>query len=549
MDILSLPLPAGQPLAEAYTNHKDSAIIKLFGSHPREDEDWINRAKWLEANVDNRVSAEALAVVLRDFNKRYNDHPQVERGISLIAGGAAVIVGGQQAGLWTGPMLVIYKAITILQSARHASKIVGQPVVPVFWIAGEDHDWDEANHAYVDSREDGIRKIALDRPAGPRTAVSRTGLAKADLLQVVDQLAAILEDTAFKQELLARLTTYAEQSDTLSNGFAYFMGELFGEQGLVLIDADDPAVRQLEAPMFQQMIERNDELEAAYLSGAAAIVERGYHAQADVVPGGANLFLFHADQEGQAGERTLLYKQEGKFVNRKGTFSYTREELLESLANNPSSFSNNVLTRPLMQDYLLPVLGAVLGQGEIAYWALTAEAFRCMGMRMPIIVPRMSFTWIEGTIAKHMDGFDLTFEDVIMRFEERRRSWLQERDEWSIGERFAAMRAEFNALYSPLLQVAGEIESGLTPLAETNKRKIMEQMAFMETRMQEAHTRRFDTVLKRLDRVASSLWPEGKPQERVLNVTVLLNRYGKEWLTAMLELPYDPLGGHRVIYL
>lgn len=542
-------LPVGQPLADAYVNRTDRNVINVFGSHPENEESWRQRAAMLAGNTGNRVPAKALADTLRAFNARFNDSTEVHKGIDAIGEGAPVIVGGQQAGLWTGPLLVIHKAVTVIQAARFAAEAIGEPVVPVFWIAGEDHDWDEVNHALVVTAEQGLMKIAVERPPGVRTSVSQTKLAKEAMSEAIRQLSVSLEDTEFKQRLIEQLTKHAAGSETLTEWFAFVMGELFGEYGLVLLDSDDPAIRRLEAPMFHRMVEQNDELEEAYVRGAAAVRELGYVEQAEVAQGGANLFLFLAEEGEQAGERTLLFKRNGRFKNRKGTVSLSREELLGILEKTPERFSNNVLTRPLMQDYVLPVLGTVLGHGEIAYWALTAEAFRTFGMQMPIIVPRMSFTMVEGTIAKHMLKYDLTFEDVVFRFEARKQAWLKERDELSIDERFEDIKQKFAQLYDPLIEMAASVQSGLADLGEKNKRRIVEQIAYMEMRTKDAHASRFDAALRQLERISLSLWPGGKPQERVVNMSVYWNRYGTGWIDTLLEVPYVPSGSHRLIYL
>lgn len=551
MEIESVQLPFGQPLTEQYVKRTNPKVESIFGSHPADDRAWTDRLRQLKEHTSRRIPADRLAAMLERYNTRVNGHRSVISNIQAIANGAPVIVGGQQAGLWTGPLLVIHKAVTIIAAAREASLLTGETVIPVFWIAGEDHDWDEANHAIIHG-DAGINKIAIDRPSGSRTSVSRTELTRETFLEAVEQLKSSLPDTGFKPDLIASLTGFAEQSRTMSDLFALTMGWLFGDQGLVLLDSDDPALRELEAPMFQMIIERNDELEQAYLTGAEAVRGLGFEPQADAQEGSANLVLFLDPQdENGAGipERTLLYKREGRFENRKGTFSCSREELMSIAVNTPSRLSNNVLTRPVMQDYVLPVLATVLGAGEIAYWALTAPAFRMLDMQMPIIMPRMSFTLVEGTIAKHMLKYDLTFDDVAFRFPERKETWLKEQDDVDIDGRFAEAKRYFAEMYDPLLDTIGSIETGLSLLGEVNKRRITEQIEYLEKRTKEAHARRFETVTRQLDRIATALWPAGQPQERVVNISVYWNLYGRSWLDRLLELPLDRCGGHRMIYI
>ncbi|MNZ73044.1 putative cysteine ligase BshC [compost metagenome] len=436
--------------------------------------------------------------------------------------------------------------MSIIGAAKSASEQLGRPVIPVFWIAGEDHDWDEANHSYFLTPEQELKKLSASRPEGARTSVSRTAISPEDWEMLIKDLEETLPHSEFKPELLDELRGMAARASSLSDMFASMLSRLFGKEGLVLLDADDSLLRQLESPMFRTLIERNDELEQAYMAAAQQVKDLGYSLQAEVVPGSANLFLF---QEEHGHERTLLHKHEDGFRDRKGTLFLSQEQLLRIADEQPQQLSNNVLTRPLMQDYLFPVLATVLGPGEIAYWALTGQAFRKLGMEMPIIVPRMSYTLVEGTIAKHMEKYELSFEDVMERFGERKEQWLKEQDGLSIEQQYAAVRSSFEELYKPLLALSASIQPGLAKLGETNMQKIVEQINYMGSKTMDAYNKQFEASTRQLDRIHLSIKPSGKPQERVLNMTAYWNRYSMAWLDKLLEAPYSRTGGHYIVYL
>ncbi|WP_168120677.1 bacillithiol biosynthesis cysteine-adding enzyme BshC [Paenibacillus sp. HB172176] len=539
-------LKSAQPLTEAYTNRTDPRIEALYGYHAGNEQDWTKRLDSLRKNGSTRADASSLAEVLRAYNEKAGGSAKTMEGIELLSGGAPVVIGGQQASLWTGPLLVIHKAVSILGAAKSAGQQLGTPVVPVFWIAGEDHDWDEANHAYVITAEQELSKLTAERPQGPRTSVSRSLVSEEQWRQLADELEQALPHSEFKGPLLEQIRQSSEHCSSLSELFAKMLTMLFGNDGLVLLDADDPQLRKLEAPMFQQMLLRNDELEEAYVSAAHHVKELGYALQADVNEGSANLFLFNKDN---GDERTLLYKRDGGFEDRKGSASWSKEELLQILEEHPQQFSNNVLTRPIMQDYLFPVLATVLGPGEIAYWALTGGAFRVLGMEMPIIVPRMSFTLIEGTIAKYMTKYELSFADVMERFEERKEQWLKEQDELAIEQKFGEVKTAFAEMYEPLLQMASNIQPGLAKLGDTNKQKILEQIGFLESKTTDAFNKQFEASIRQLERIRLAILPGGKPQERMLTMAVYWNRYGDAWLQKIMEVPYCRTGGHEIVFL
>ncbi|SDW87278.1 bacillithiol biosynthesis cysteine-adding enzyme BshC [Paenibacillus sp. CF384] len=541
MIIDTVQLPFGQPVTEAYIHRSHPGVEALFGSHAAEHTHWKRRMSWLSENAHKRTDARLLGDTLQTYNTRYNNEAAVMANIDAIRSGAPVIVTGQQAGLWTGPMLVIHKAVTTISAAKEASARLGSIVVPVFWIAGEDHDFDEVNHAYVRGEAAALTRLAVQRPKGARTAVSRTKITQETFTEAVQLLSTALPDTSFKPELLEKLGQFAKQSETLSELFAYLLGWLFGSQGLILLDADDAAIRKLEAPMFGQMLARNDELESAYFHSASQLREHGFTPAADVTQGSANLFLF--DEE----ERILLHKQEGQYRNRKGTKSWPVEQLREWAEHEPQRFSNNVLTRPIMQDYVLPVLAAVLGPGEVAYWSLTGEAFKVLGMQMPIVVPRMSFTLVEDKTSKYMSKYGLSFEEVAFRFKACREAWLKERDETGIEAGFAAALAGIEALYEPVKALTVSVENGLGDLTDQNLLRIKDQISYLEKRTMDAHAKKFGAALRQLDWIALSLWPEGKPQERVLNMMEFYNSYGRSWIDKLLDIPYDQQSGHHLI--
>ncbi len=546
MELETYPFISAQPLTEAYVHRTDAHVEDLFGYHAGVEEDWNKRLKRLESSASLRASAAEVGSVLRAYNERFSQEASMLASLTAFENGSPVVIGGQQAGLWTGPLLVIHKAVSIIQAARSASEQLGCPVVPVFWIAGEDHDWDEANHTYVPTAEQELRKLTVARPGEARTSVSRTKLSEETLQQLLEDLEQALPHSEFKPVLLEKLRLMALSSHSLSELFAHILSYLFAKEGLILVDADDPQLRIVEGPMFRRLIERNDDLEQAYIAASSQVKELGYAAQAEVSAGSANLFVFRTDRE---EERMLLYKTDGRFHDRKETAEWTKHQLLQLADEQPHLLSNNVLTRPLMQDYVFPVLAAVLGHGEIAYWALTGEAFRTLEMEMPIIVPRMSYTLVEGIIAKNMAKYELSFADVMERFDELKEAWLKRQDDLALETKFGEVKQTFEQMYTPLLELATSIQPGLSKLGEMNLNKIIEQISYMETKTTDAYMKQFEASTRQMERIRLSIKPNGKTQERVVSMLAYWNRYGESWLEKIMESPYNRVGEHHIIYL
>lgn len=543
MNIVPEPLSLVSQLAHDYIHHFER-VSGFYGEDYRGEQGYAKRARWLDLSEDKRVSRKALTDCLRMYNTKHNDHPAVHKSLQLLEQpGTLTMVGGQQSGLFTGPLLVVYKAMTVIQAARDAEERLNRAVVPVFWIAGEDHDWDEANHTYFLSQEQKLSKIKLEAKDGLRTSVSYTDVAEEDWSEMLKELQNQLADSEFKADLLNLARETFNESSNLSEAFAKFISQMFGKYGLILLDSADPALRKLEVPVFESLIARNESLGLSYQQAARDIAGLGYEVQADVSENGANLFYLHE------GRRLLLYREGRMFTDRKGRVSLTDEELLHDLNQHPERFSNNVLTRPIMQDSLLPVLGTILGPGEISYWAITRYAFTDLGLQMPLIIPRMSFTMIDDTIRKLMDRYELSFTDVQHRLSEKREAWLASKDELNLEARFDETRKQFEELYQPLIEDLGRMQSGLLKLGQTNKDKILGQMDYLLTKSRKALELQHEAALAQWNRIEQTLLPEGKPQERVYNILEYMNRYGMNLVDRLMEIPYEASGIHRVVYV
>jgi bacillithiol biosynthesis cysteine-adding enzyme BshC len=545
LKVESVHWKSSQPLTEDYVR-RYGFVEALFDYNPWDTSSWEQRADWLDRERRFSADRKELAEVMHKFNQQIGGAPEATAAIEQLKDAQTLcIVGGQQAGLFTGQALVIYKAVTLIRTARLASAKLKRPVVPVFWIAGEDHDFDEVNHMYYLSQDAQVTKIKIDHPTGKRSSVSRVAISWEQWEEALQQLDASLIPTEFKAEWMDSLRTIASESRSLVDFFARMMAKLFSSHGLVIMNSDDPELRRLESPMFHKLLEEHEALHAAVHKGKEKVESLGYVPQVELQERNANLFVIDGD------ERILLYADDASdgFTDRKRERSYSREQLLDWAESAPERLSNNVMTRPLMQDYVFPVLGTVLGPGEVAYWALTREAFHHVGMRMPVVVPRMEFTLLEGIVQKNMVKYNLSLEDVLYRLEEKQQEWLREQDALKLDERFAQVKAQFKDSYQPLVELISGINPGLGKLGDTNMTKIVEQIDFLEQKAADAVRTQFDASLRQFQRVGLSVLPLGKPQERVYNIIAYLNKYGSGWLDELLDSELEPDGQHKIIYL
>lgn len=532
-----------QPLAEDY-NHHFTRVQELYDFNPWEEGSLQRRADWVRSSGTAQADRAALIQALKEYNHRLNQPPEALRAVeALESPDALAVVGGQQAGLFGGPLLVLYKAITILQVAKQAADQLSCPVIPVFWIAGEDHDWDEANHMYYFGHNLTLQKIRLNGRKNVRTSVSRTVVTSSDWMKALRQLDHSLMDSPHKGELLLEISNTLEDDPSLSLAFGRWMSKLFGKYGLVLTDSDDPNLRKLESPFFEKLISRNTELRSALKNGEDRVKALGYHPQVSIEENQAHLFLFHED----TGERQLLFKDGEIFTDKRGFLKYSPNHLGDLAFCSPERFSNNVMTRPLMQEFLFPVLCTVLGGAEIAYWGLTREAFHLFGMKLPILIPRAGVTLVTDSVHKWMKTHAIRKEDIMAGLEARKEEWLREQRPVDYPGHFEKVRRQFKEIYDPLLDSISAMNKGLKTLGEINMDHILKQVRYLEEKTEQAHRTKYDKAIRQWERLTQSLTPMGKPQERVLNACAFLNQYGNAWLNDLVETQL-PLGGKHSVY-
>ncbi|MBD8496753.1 bacillithiol biosynthesis cysteine-adding enzyme BshC [Paenibacillus arenosi] len=536
----TLPVPVSQQLAKLYIERDPVVVEQFYEFHP--DEDWHKRVSWVDEAAHRRADRFELVKVLTQYQQKVNNHPEAIRSLERLQDSQAlVVVGGQQGGLLGGPLLVVYKAISIIRMAQEAEQRLERPVIPVFWLAGEDHDFDEVNHTYMLSSQAGIQRIRLEHSPSGRQPVSYYHVDESDWDAVIGQLEELLPATEFKAPMLERYRMIMQESSSLTEACARLLSYMFGEIGLVLLDSADEHLRALEGPLFKSIIQQQDALQQAYAQSEQRMRAAGYPIQADHAEESANLFVL------EQGERVLLMHQEGVFADRKRTIQYSQAQLEQLTEQHPERFSNNVMTRPLMQEYLFPVLATVLGAGEIAYWAQTKDAFSAIGMKMPIIWPRMAFTCVEGTLQKLLNKYELQVEHICNQYEAKRNEWLASQDELKLDERFAQLRGDVEHQYAELLSVLNQSLPTLGKLGDMNRDKVLEQIDYLHNRSQDALKKQHESGLRQWERLKLALWPLDRPQERVFNMALYENRYGADWYKVIMDAPVVWQGEHRLV--
>ena len=441
----------------------------------------------IPAGNPRRVHPDVLASVLPG--------PGRER---LAAGEVLTVTTGQQPALFTGPLYTVYKALSALALAVRLERDRGVPVVPVFWVAGDDHDFAEANHAAVLGRDGELVRIVLrERPhEAPQQPLFRELLGP-EIRSALDALDAALPDSECKPEVRRWLESCYRPEANIADAGAEALHQLLGGRGggLAVFRAHDRSAKRAAAPWMLKALD-------------------------ETLPDGLTPVMV----EGQLG-RDRLRKDGSEFVTRRSGERLTRAQLEAIAADTPERLSPNVLLRPVIEAALFPTLAYVGGPGEMEYLPEAAPLFSSLGVAPQAYVPRWSGLIIEARVdkilSKHgltpadFDGPAGTLESRIAKAElppELAASLKELRED--VESRFARISGEVQQLDPTLERTVQSARNAALAGANEIEKKLVATLK-----------RTQGTLVSQLTRARAALRPDGKPQERVLTAASLLARY------------------------
>ncbi len=440
-----------------------------------------------------RVSADVLAAVLPG--------PGRER---LAAGEVLVVTTGQQPGLFTGPLYTIHKALSAMSLARRLERERKVPVVPVFWVAGDDHDFAEGNHAYVlNAAGEVVRIVLRERPAdGPLLPLYRE-MCGPEITTALAQLRAALPDTEFKADVLAWLEAAYRPDTNLADACAEAINRLLGPRGLAVFKAHDPAAKRAAAPFLLRALDVT-------------------------LPDGLSPVLV----EGSAGRDRLRSEGDGPVTRRSGE-RFTAEALKRIAAESPERLSPNVLLRPVIEAALFPTVAYAAGPGELAYLPQAAPLYAHLGVTPQTPVPRWSGYLLESRVEKVLERNGLTAADFAGPPGALEARLARGAVPSEIVETLVRLRAEIDLHYERLTTAIARIDPTLERTVQSARNAALAGTHEIEKKLVATLKRANETLAGQLARARAALAPEGKPQERVLTVASFLARYGPGLIDAI----------------
>lgn len=538
MKLEQISLPVNNGLLADYWS-EDATIHKFFDYKYNEDS-FFERASYLQ---NRTYDTKQLAEIIRTYLNRFGIHPAADKHLQELEEGALVVVGGQQAGVLTGPLYSAHKAISVILLAKEQRERLQIPVVPLFWIAGEDHDLEEINHTYTIVKGE-PKKRGYSERSKRKTMASTTFLNQEAMEQFVRTVFKDFGETAYTEGLMADVIAHIQTSKTFTDFFTSLMNDLFAKHGLLMIDAANESFRQYEKPFFTAIIEQNEQIANVVVMQERALAEAGYGTPIEAVEHSANLFYV------QDGERFLLERKGNQFSNALAPVKLTKEELLHLATNHPAHLSNNVVTRPLMQEMTIPVLAFIGGPGELAYWATLKEAFAVLDLQMPIFAPRLNITLETRQVQTILTQQELSFSDIYEgKGQQQKKAFIASIQDKEATNHIQQMNELLEKQYEQLLQHLETQQLDVKKIVEKNKMYHTQQFDYLRNQISRQVLQKHEVILHQFNVLTSELLPEGGFQERVYNPYQYLNSYGPTLIDDLLELKMSISAQHHIVVL
>jgi bacillithiol biosynthesis cysteine-adding enzyme BshC len=517
-----------QKVARFYTNYGRS--VEPLADHARR----IGQQQFDRKRVPD---------ALERINRRVGSPELTFKHIDMLRRpGSVAIVTGQQAGLFTGPLYTIHKALTVIKLAA-CLRDQGVEAAPVFWVASEDHDYEEVNHCRVIDREGRLKQIRYEASGHKADEpVGRVELCEG-INATIDEIVASLAASEFMPSLERDLRESYAQGVGFADAFGRLMARLFREYGVVLLDPLDEELKQVAAPLYSEALQKSSDIARALVARSRDLEEAGYHAQIHVSDDMVPLFIM------DDGRRAAITQQDDRFTVKGSGHTFSKDELVELAARCPNCFSPNVTLRPVVQDYLLPTAAYIGGPAEIAYFAQLRAVYETLGRQEPCVLPRASLTIVEGRHQKTMKKYGLELQDFFDGLHPAVTKVVEQSLDRNIADAFTETERTLNEHLDKLDETLKKTDATLSDLLETARAKMMYQLEHLRTRFIHASAHREQTVYRQIERAFTTLYPDKNLQERELNVYYFLSRYGPTLIEELYDAAELGFSNHKIVYI
>lgn len=433
------------------------------------------------------------------------------------------IATGHQLNLFTGPLYFFYKIISTINLCKELKETYPkQNFVPVYWMATEDHDFEEINFFNFESK-----KIRWQRETSG--AVGELDLG--GLQQIAEVFASHL-NTSKNAESLKKLFHEAYTNHTnLTDATRYLVNELFSETGLVILDGNDKELKRLFIPYAkEELLNQTSFNNVIETSKHLNNLPENYKIQ--VNPREINLFYLNENLR----ERIVFEDEKYRVLNTEITWS--KSELLKHLDEEPERFSPNVILRPLYQEVVLPNLCYIGGGGELAYWFQLKSNFEAQQVPFPVLLLRNSALLVSEKQQKKVEKLNLTIADLFLNQNVLIEKLTRKHSEIEID--FSKQKAFLKKQFEDLNVLAKKTDKSFIGAVSAQEKKQIKGLENLEKRLLKAQKRKLKEILDRVVELQNELFPNQSLQERQANFSEFYLEFGDQFIQQLM-LNLQPL--------
>ncbi len=485
----------------------------------RDKEEYI---KLFKKRADLQIETRNLIsqILLRQYSGKEISEKTSENISLLKEKKTLAVVTGQQLGILGGPLYTFYKIITAIKLCNNLNERYDDfSFVPVFWLEGDDHDFEEVKSINIIDENNNLKKISYEDEVPEDENKGSVGFLKLNsyINRFFDELNIVLRDTEFKNEIMSKLKSFYSEGRTFKDAFRDLLAWTFDSYGLVIFDPQDEEVKKILKPIFKKEIS-DFRTHTEKLVNISAKLEEEYHAQVKVRP--VNLF-YHTDEG-----RYLIEPVENEFRLKRKRKKFTYDELINLIENEPAKFSPNVLLRPIAQDYLLPTAFYVGGPSEVSYFAQVMPLYSIYQIEPPIIFPRSSATLVEKSISSVLEKYNLTITDVFIESDKLKDKVIETISPNSLDEIFNRTSTEIELIFDKLKEQLFEFDKTIADASTKYRQKTNYYLDELKSKALEAQKKKHEVTLRQIDKLSAALYPGTNFQERELNFVYFAYRYG-----------------------
>ncbi|MBN2424295.1 MAG: bacillithiol biosynthesis cysteine-adding enzyme BshC [Calditrichaceae bacterium] len=488
--------------------------------------------EWKEVceKVHNEHRDPAIIEELINHNKSSRSKKVKTNLERLKKGKASIIITGQQLGLFVSPLYTVYKALTAIKLAEQLNTaLTDQNFVPVFWLEGEDHDFEEINHFNIQEPKGNIRTYSLHEDENRLPVAKR--MLPPQITDLINNLKSDLQQTEFSEHLFDRLTEIYQPGSGWLDSFRQQMQCIFDSLGLLYFNPTSKRIKDLSLPFINKLIDNNESFLTKINEQSEEIRQNGYALQVQLQNDYSYIYL----TDNKKG-RQPVFRKNNKFYLKDTDDIWSADQLKTTFSRNPAQYSSTVLVRPIWQSWLLPVVSYVAGPSETAYWSQLLPAFKVFGLSMPHLTPRNSITLIENRIKRYLEKYGLSADEIEPDFNRFLKHSIFKQQQFNdLKNSFKEINKQLNLFQT---QIDGELNE-LDPTLKTPFDKTLTSVKSTINNFEKRILKRIDemnsTMSNHLDIIHKNIWPLGKRQERIFSSVYFMNKYGQEWINSVYK--------------